>query len=232
LHGLGEAMDIPVYSIVGQVVGHVSVDEAALGGKPNMALLRQAVLMYEANRRVGTAKVKTRSTISGSGRKPWSQKHTGRARHGSRYSHLWVGGAVAHGPQPWDYRQRLPKAARRRALSSAFLAKAMDGEVLAVDALELPEVKTKAMAGILKNLGVTRSCLVVLAEHDAELWRCTRNIPGAAMLTYRELNAYDMIRPHRVVFAWPALEQFLNQQAQLSAGPEERREHVGVSDDG
>ena len=176
LHGLGSTMDIAVYSIAGQVVDHVTVDAAALGGKPNMALLRQAVLMYEANKRVGTAKVKTRSTVSGSGAKPWSQKHTGRARHGNRYSPIWVGGAVAHGPQPRDYRQRMPRAARRRALSSAFLAKVADGEVLAVDALELPEAKTKAMAAVLENLGVTRTCLIVVPEHDAELWRCTRNI--------------------------------------------------------
>ena len=217
-------MDIPVYSVAGQVVDHVTVDTAALGGKPNMALLRQALLMYEANKRVGTAKVKTRSTISGSGVKPRAQKHTGRARHGSRYSPIWVGGAVAHGPQPREYRQRMPRAARRKALSSAFLAKAVDGEVLAVDGLELPEAKTKAMAGVLKNLGATRTCLIVLPEHDAELWRCTRNIPGAAMLTYRELNAYDMIRPRRVVFARRALEQFLSQQADKPAAPEQ----VGV----
>jgi large subunit ribosomal protein L4 len=221
-------MDIPVYSVAGQVVDHVTVDTAALGGKPNMALLRQALLMYEANKRVGTAKVKTRSTISGSGAKPWRQKHTGRARHGTRYSPIWVGGAVAHGPQPRDYRQRMPRAARRKALSSAFLAKAADGEVLAVDALELPEAKTKAMAGLLRNLGVRRTCLIVLSEHDAELWRCTRNIPGAAMLTYGELNAYDMIRPQRVVFARPALEQFLSQQAGKTAGSDAAPEQVGV----
>ncbi|NLW51027.1 MAG: 50S ribosomal protein L4 [Candidatus Brocadiaceae bacterium] len=210
-------MDIPVYNIAGQVVDHVSVDAAALGGKPNMALLRQALLMYEANKRVGTASVKTRSTVSGSGKKPWRQKHTGRARHGSRYSPIWVGGAVAHGPQPRDYRQRMPRNARRRALASAFLAKAIDGEVLAVDALELPEARTKAMASVLKNVGATRTCLIVLAEHDGDLWRCTRNIPGAAMCTCRELNAYDMVRPQRVVFTREALEQFLNSQADRAA---------------
>lgn len=221
-------MDIPVYSIAGQVVDHVTVDTAALGGKPNMALLRQALVMYEANKRVGTAKVKTRSTVSGSGKKPWAQKHTGRARHGSRYSPIWVGGAVAHGPQPRDHRQRMPRTARRRALSSAFLAKAADGEVLAIDALDLPEAKTKAMAAVLKNVGATRTCLIVVPEHDTELWRCTRNIPGAAMLTYRELNAYDMIRPQRVVFARPALEQFLNQQAEKPVATDSAPEQVGV----
>lgn len=101
-------MEIPVYSIAGQIVSHVTVDEEALGGKPNMDLLRQALIMYEANRRVGTAQVKTKETVAGSGRKPWRQKHTGRARHGTRYSPIWVGGAVAHGPRPRDFRQGLP----------------------------------------------------------------------------------------------------------------------------
>ncbi len=95
------AVDIPVYSIVGQIVDHVAVDEAAVGGRPNMELIRQAILMYEANQRVGTAKVKTRSQVSGSGAKPRPQKNTGRARHGSRYSPLWVGGGVKARASVW-----------------------------------------------------------------------------------------------------------------------------------
>lgn len=224
-------MDIPVYSIVGQVIDHVAVDEASLGGKPSRELLRQAILMYEANRRVGTAKVKRRSDMRG-GSKPWPQKHMGRARHGSRYSPLWVGGAVTHGPQPRDYRKKMPKAARRRALCAAFLAKATDGEVMAVDGLELPEPKTKQMVTILRNLGITRSFLIVLHEPDAELWRCTRNIPGAAMMTYRQLNAYEMIRPNRVIFTLEAIRRFL-QEAAVSVRAIERPEKpVGVGEDG
>jgi len=204
-------MDIPVYNMAGEKVDRIAVDEAALGGKPNLDLIRQAVLTYEANQRVGTVGIKNRCTVSGSGRRAWSQKHTGRARHGSRRSPLWVGGAVAHGPQLRDHRKKLNKTMRRRALQSAFLAKAIDGEVLVVDHLELPELKTRAMAVVLKNLGVERTVLVVLPGHDAELWRCTRNIPGTAMAVFSDLNAYSVIRPREVLFTRQALEDFLAQ---------------------
>ena len=214
-------MEIAVYNIAGQEVGKVAVDQEALGGTPNMDLVRQAIIMFEANQRVGTTKVKTRSTVHGTGRKPWAQKHTGRARHGSRTTPLWPGGGVAHGPQPRDYRQKMNKAARRKALRSAFLAKVLDGEVMAVDGLELPALKTKAMATVLENLGVARSFLIVTVAHDADLWRCTRNIPGAAMLPYADLSVYQMIRPNRVIFVLGALEGFLKGACASADRPEE-----------
>jgi len=230
-------MDIPVYSTTGQIISHVTVDEAAFGGKPNRDLVRQAVLMHEANQRVGTHRVKTKSTVAGTGRKVWAQKHTGRARHGSRTVPLWVGGGVAHGPRPRDYRQKMPKAARLRALCSAFLMKAADGQVIAVDGLALTELKTKQMAAILRNLGVTRSFLIVLHEGSPELWRCTRNIPGAAMLTYRNLNAYRMIRPDRVVFSLEAIRRFVQEAAvtpvdAVVEGAALTEESAGVRQDG
>jgi large subunit ribosomal protein L4 len=221
-------MEIPVYSIAGQVIDHVAVDEVALGGVPNLDLIRQAVIMYEANRRVGTVKVKTRGDLQGSDRKPWRQKHTGRARQGTRNSPVWVGGGVAHGPRPRSYRQKMNRAARRRALYSAFLAKAQDGEVIAVDDLQLPEMKTREMAVILENLGADRTFLIVLADHDPELWRCTRNIQGSSMAAVRELNAYEMIRPRRVIFVLDALRNFLEEAAREIGA----REEAGVSEDG
>lgn len=202
-------MEIPVYSLAGRVTDHVTVDESALGGEPNLELIRQAVLTYESNQRVGAAKTKTRHEVAGSGRKPWPQKHMGRARHGTRTSPIWVGGGITHGPQPRDFSKKMNKKARRRAVYEAFLAKALDGEVMAVDRLELPEPKTREMAAVLEMLGVERSFLIVLPEPDPVLWRCTRNIPGSAMLTCSELNAYQMIRPKQVVFVRKALEQFL-----------------------
>jgi large subunit ribosomal protein L4 len=220
-------MEIPVYSIAGQVVDHLAVDEAALGGKPNMDLVRQAVLMYEANQRVGTAKAKTRHEVAGSGHKPWPQKHTGRARQGTRTGPIWVGGGVAFPPLPRDYRQKMNKKARRRAVNSAFLAKALDGEVLVVDRLELPEMKTAAIAAVIKALGVERSFLVVLAQHEPELWRCTRNIRGAAMTTCSDLSAYEMIRPQRVIFTLDAVRQFL-----ALAGATGAEQSVGVRENG
>jgi large subunit ribosomal protein L4 len=230
-------MDIPVYSIAGQIISHVTVDEAAFGGRPNREVVRQALLMHEANQRVGTHQVKTKRTVAGSDRKVWAQKHTGRARHGNRSVPLWVGGGVAHGPSPRDYRQKLPRAARQLALCSAFLMKARDGQVLAVEGLTLAEPKTKQMAAVLRHLGVTRSFLIVLHESTPELWRCTRNIPGAAMLTYKDLNAYEVIRPDRVVFTTEAIGRFLQeaavapaaQGAEVAAVPQGP---AGVSQDG
>ncbi len=202
-------MEIPLYNTEGEALESVQVDESLLGGEPNLTLIRQAVLAYEANQRVGTASAKRRREVVRSRRKPWPQKHTGRARHGDRGSPLWVGGGVAHGPRPRDYSKKMNRKSRRRAAYAAFVAKARDGEVVAVEELRLPEPKTRHMAEIMHNLDADRTFLVVLPEHDARLWRCTRNIPGSAMTTWRELNAYEMIRPGRVIFTLDALQQFL-----------------------
>ncbi len=219
-------MEIPVYNTRGEPVDRAEVDEAVLGGEPNLELIRQAVLTYEANARTGTARAKRRSEVIRSGRKPWRQKHTGRARHGDRGSPIWKGGGVAHGPRPRDYSQKMNRKARRRALYSAFLAKAADGEVTVVERIELPDPRTREMAAVLKNLGVDGTFLIVLPEHDATLWRCTRNIEGAAMMACADLNAYAMIRPRRVIFTMEALTQFMDAAARecAAAAPAEVRD--------
>src|SRR6056297_2122124 len=111
-------LDIPIYSASGEKTDQVEVEESLFGGRIHKELLRQAVLTYEANQRVGTAKVKTRREVAGSGQKPWPQKGTGRARAGSRQSPLWVGGGIAFGPQPRDYSYKLPRKVKRAALKS------------------------------------------------------------------------------------------------------------------
>lgn len=222
-------MEIPVHNTDGDIVEQFQVDEAALGGVPNVELIRQAVLAHEANNRVGTAHTKTRDEVIRSRRKPWRQKHTGRARHGDRGSPIWKGGGVTHGPRPRDFRQKVNRKARRRATYSAFLAKALDGEVLAIDRLELPQPKTREMAGILGRLGVERTFLIVLSDYDETLWRCTRNIEGSAMTRWQELNAYDVIRPQRVIFTVEALRQFLDAAPKFS---QDESETVGVIDNG
>ncbi len=210
-------MEIPVYNSQGEQVDLAQVDETVLGGKPNLVLIRQAIVMYEANARSGTAQAKTRSEVVRSTRKPWRQKGTGRARHGDRGSPIWKGGGVTHGPRARDYRQKMSSKARRRALHSAFLAKAADAEVIVIDRLELPEPKTRHMAAILDRLGVDRTFLVVLPDYDATLWRCTRNIEGADMTSWSDLNTYAMIRPRRVIFTREALDQFLEAAAREHA---------------
>jgi len=200
-------ISVPVYSMDGEATADAQVDEARLGGTVNQAVLRQAILAYEANRRAGTAKTKTRAEVSYSGRKPWRQKHTGRARAGTRASPVWRGGGVALGPRPRDHSQKLNRKMRCRALASALLAKLQAGEVKVIERLELREAKTKEMAQFLKNLGVERAFLLVLPAHDPVLWRCTRNIPGAAMMTVDELNAYEVLRARHVLFTKDSFDQ-------------------------
>jgi large subunit ribosomal protein L4 len=199
-------IQVPLYNMAGELQEEIELDEARLGGEVRYEVMRQAVLTYEANQRTGNAKTKTRSETSYSNAKPWPQKHTGRARAGSRNSPIWVGGAVTFGPQPRDYSKKLNKKMRRRAVASALLGKLQSGEVKILDELELPQPKTREMARVLENLGVERTFLIVLPEHDKMLWRCTRNIPGSSMMASRELNAYRLLRPRDVIFTRAAFD--------------------------
>ena len=188
----------------------IEVDESQLGGAIRPRLMKLAVLMYEANKRVGTASTKDRSMISGTTRKPWPQKGTGRARAGTVKSPLWRGGGVVFGPHPRDYRQRMPKKARRLALRSAVLSKLQDGEVTVVTEIDCSEIKTKRMVELLKRLGIDESCLIVIPEYDRNVWLSCRNIPRVSVLPVSQLNAYDVLRHKRVLFTSAALDAFLS----------------------
>jgi len=218
-------IQVPVYNTEGELLRHLEVDECRLGGTVNRALLRQAVLAYEANRRAGNAKTRTRAEVSYSGRKLYRQKHTGRARAGDRGSPVRVGGGVAHGPRPRDYSQKLNKKMRRRALASALLTKLQASRVKLLEQLQLDEPKTRQMARIMAKLGLQRAPLFVLPEHDALLWRCTRNIPGASMRTGRELNAYEVLRARELVFTEEAFEQTLALAAEQSRAEQAPEAH-------
>mgnify|MGYP006279192559 CR=1 FL=1 len=210
-------IQVPLYNMDGELLEELELEETRLGGEVRREVLRQAVLTFEANQRSGNAKTKTRSETSYSNAKPWPQKHTGRARAGSRNSPIWVGGAVTFGPQPRDYSKKMNKKMRRRAVASALLGKLQSGEVKLLDNLELPQPKTREMARILENLGVERTFLIVLPDHDKVLWRCTRNIPGSGMMAARELNAYRLLRPRDVIFTREAFDQTVERLAQQCA---------------
>jgi len=182
-----------LYSVDGKEVGTVDVDDSVFGAEVNEPLLREAVLMYEANRRAGTASTKTRAEVRGGGRKPWRQKGTGRARHGSIRSPLWRGGGITFGPRPRDFSYSIPKKARRAALRSALSAKLQDGRLYVLDALELPEPRTKAMVGVVEALGLEGTTLVVTADHDTNVVKSVRNIPGVTTRAARALNSYDVL---------------------------------------
>ena len=200
---------VPVYNVEGKLLEELQIDEAVFGGRVSAEVLRQSILTHQANQRQGTHKTKTRAEVAYSDVKPWPQKHTGRARAGTRASPLWPGGGIMHGPRPRDYSMKLNKKMRRRALASAILAKLLDEQVKLLDRLELPEQKTKHMARVLKNLGVERTFLLVVAQYDPVLWRCTRNIVGAVMLPTTEINAYEVVRAHHVIFTKEAFEKLL-----------------------
>jgi len=202
-------MKVPVYNMGGDLVEETELAESALGGTVSKDVLRQAIVTHEANRRAGTAKVKTRGEVGYSGKKPWRQKHTGRARAGSRGSPIWVGGGVVFGPVPRDHSKKINKKMRRKALASAILAKLQAGELKILDNLELPQPKTSEMAKMLRNLGVQRTFLLVLPRHDPLVWRCTRNIAGSAVMTTSELNAYEVIRAREVIFTRESFGQVI-----------------------
>lgn len=190
---------VPVYNMEGNQVGEIDLNEAIFGTEVNVPLLHQVVVAYEANRRQGTASTKTRGEVSGGGRKPWRQKGTGRARHGSIRSPIWVGGGVVFGPKPRSYRQAIPKKMRRAALRSALSAKVGAGNVIVLDALNVPEIKTKTVATMLEKLNVTGRALIVTESPDRNLHLSSRNIPGVALRVAEGLNAYDVLKHEKLI---------------------------------
>ena len=213
-----QTIKIPVYDKGGILVEERDIPAASLGGRIYRDVLRQAVVTYEANRRSGTAKTKTRAEVSYSGKKPWPQKGTGNARAGSRSSPIWVGGGVAHGPKVRDYSRKLNRKMRKRALASALLGKAVDGEIKLIGSIETESGKTRDVASVLTKMGVLRTFMIVTPAHDGQLWKCTRNIRGASMKTAGELNAYEVLRSRDLVFFEEAFGIVLENLSELSAG--------------
>ncbi len=219
-------ISIPVYNMAGEVLEEFVLDRSRLGGYIRKDLLHQAVVTYEANRRSGTAKAKTRGEVAYSGAKPWPQKGTGRARAGSRGSPVWVGGGVSHGPKVRDYSKKLSKKMKKLALASALLGKVGDGEVKLIRSIEVDPPKTKEVVRMLTGMGVERSFMVILPEHDPLLWRCTRNISGASMMAVRELNAYSLLKSLDLIFQLDAFEEALERLSGV-ASPEAESMEVG-----
>jgi large subunit ribosomal protein L4 len=206
-------MDVPVLNLEGKQVGTMQVDPAKLGNEVNKQLLHEICLMYQDAQRVGTAKTKTRSEVAGSGRKLFRQKGTGNARVGERRTHKRRGGGTAFGPKPREYRWAMPRQARRLAAKMALLSKFQDGEAVVVDALTLPDVKTKKMAGIIRTLQLdSASLLIATPDQDRNVYLSARNIKGVEVLPAMKLNAYEIIRRKRLLVSKPAFEAFLAMQ--------------------
>jgi large subunit ribosomal protein L4 len=195
----GAMIELDVHSENGEVIGKVAVDEAALGGKVLRRLLHQVVVAYMANLRQGTASAKGKGEVAGSGKKPWKQKHTGRARAGMKRSPLWVGGGIVFPPRPRDYRQGISKSMRRKALSSAILSKLLDGEVTVIEGMKFDAPRTKRVAAMIKALGLKGTALLVGAAEDGMLVKSARNLQGVDVAAARCLNAYEVLRHKNLV---------------------------------
>jgi large subunit ribosomal protein L4 len=175
-------------------IGKIILSDDIFGIKAKQGVLHNEVVHYLANQRQGTHATKTKGLISGGGRKPWRQKHTGRARAGSIRSPLWRGGGTVFGPQPRDYSFNLPKKVRRLALMTAFQEKLSSGEVVIIDNLSLEKPKTKDMVSILKNLGLhEKSVLIILPEKNDMITLSVRNIPRVSVTRAIDLNTYDVL---------------------------------------
>ena len=198
---------VKVFNLQGQAVGQLTLDPALWGGSVNLRLLSQAVAMYRANRRAGTASTKTRGRVSGGGKKPWKQKHTGRARAGSIRSPLWRHGGVVFGPHPRSFAYRLPQAIRRRALQESLKGKLRDEELMVVDALQAEAPKTKPFAGLAKAFGVARKSVIVLEEPAAPLVKSLRNLAGFELRSAANLNAFDVLNAHKLLITKAAFER-------------------------
>lgn len=201
-------MEAKVLDVSGKEVGQVALPEKIFGHKPSRAFLHEYVTVYLANQRAWTSNTKGRSEVSGGGKKPWKQKHTGRARAGSIRSGLWRHGAIIHGPRMGrgSYLE-FPAQKSRLALAQALSARAQDGGLICVKELSLKEPKTKLMAGLLEKLGAEGRTLVVLDAPNAALKRASRNIPTVDLVLAADVNAYEVLNCKKLIITQPALEK-------------------------
>jgi len=188
-------------------VGKINLPESVFGVSAKEGVIHSAVVNFLANQRQGTHATKTKGLVSGGGKKPWKQKHTGRARAGSSRSPLWRGGGIIFGPQPRDYSYDLPKKAKRLALKAALSGKLSDGEIIVIDDLSFDKPETREMASILKNFGLGRaSTLIVVPEYNEAVILSARNIPGVTVRRVSDLNSYDVAAHSRLLMTKRAAE--------------------------
>jgi large subunit ribosomal protein L4 len=200
-------MQLQLQDIKGRVVGEVPVSETLFGAPFNNSLVHQAMVMYQLNARQGTHKVKVRSEVSGGGAKPWRQKHTGRARHGSIRSPIWRGGGVTFGPHPRSYRRDMPKRMRHLALRCVLTQKLEAGRVVLVEDFDDITGRTRDMIQALSNLNTSGSTLIVTASSETNVVRSARNIPRVWTMPANLLNAGELLKRSNLVLTLDALRR-------------------------
>ena len=198
---------VSVYDMTGKKTSSKKLSDDIFGIEPNVAVMHSAVINYLANQRQGTQSTKTRSEVSGGGRKPWRQKGTGHARQGSTRSPQWTHGGIALGPKPRSYRFALPKKVRRLAMKSAFSTKVAAGEMMILKELTLDEIKTKTMVNLFGALKADKKVLLVLPEKDEKVILSARNIPGVKTALVNTLNVYDILNCDKFIVVKDAIAQ-------------------------
>jgi large subunit ribosomal protein L4 len=202
-------IEVPVYNVSGKELEKIQVDPAKLGGEVRTALLKQALVAYHANQRQGTVRTQARGEVAGSTRKLFRQKGTGNARTGGIRNPIKVGGGHAKQRRPKDWRQALPKKAKKLATQSALLSKFQSGDVKVIDAIAIDAPKTKTIVTMYKALGIDRSCLLAITGRNENLEKSARNIDRTTLTTVSQLNAWDIMRNRTLLLTKDGLEQIL-----------------------
>ena len=199
--------NVSVYNMEGKEVGTIELNDAVFGVEVNEHLVHMAVVQQLANNRQGTQKAKTRSEVSGGGRKPWRQKGTGHARQGSTRSPQWAGGGVVFAPVPRDYTIRLNKKEKRAALKSALTSRVQGGKFIVVDELKFDEIKTKNFVGFLNAIEATGKSLVVTPEVRVNVVKSAANVPGVRTTIASTLNVYEILNADKFIIDKAAIEK-------------------------
>lgn len=198
--------ELALYNIDGQKSGNVDLKDTVFSVEVNEHVVHEAVVAQLAAKRVGTAKTKTRGEVAGGGRKPWRQKGTGRARHGSIRSPLWVGGGTTFGPQPRKYNKKLPKKVKKLAVKSALTAKVEEGNLVVVDQFDFAAPKTKEMVSVLSKFDAADAkVLIVLSEKNENVYKSARNLPGVRVVTPTKVTVYDVLNSNKVIMTKEAV---------------------------
>ena len=197
--------NVSVYNMEGKEVGTMELNDAVFGVEVNEHLVHMAVVSQLANKRQGTQKAKTRSEVSGGGRKPWRQKGTGHARQGSTRAPQWTGGGVVFAPTPREYTIKLNKKERRLALKSVLTAKVQENKFIVLDELKFDEIKTKYFQAVLNNLNVNKA-MVVINENDKNVVMSAKNIPNVITAQTNTINVYDILKYNTMIVTKAAVE--------------------------
>jgi large subunit ribosomal protein L4 len=207
-------MTLDILTISGAPKDKIELPDAVFGQKPRKDLLWDAMTSYLANQRQGAACTKTRAEVSGGGKKPWRQKHTGRARHGSTRSPIWRHGGIVFGPRPRDFEMRLPAGKRVKALHAALSTMQRENRIRVVEDFELSEAKTRELAKIVKDLGLHEdTVLLLIAGSNPKLQQAARNLANLDLMRVSDLNAYQAVAHRTLVFTRSAIEHY-SQSAQ------------------